>query len=108
MTIYEHYDAYCKSKCPNYKGNKRDTSGRRRKETLIPEQVGRIVNCRRDLSLCTIINGMGNWTIDNMCPRCKNELFMLMMLEAEIGNINHAKDILLQTADRVDDYEEEE
>jgi len=43
-----------------------------------------------------------------MCPRCKNELFMLMMLEAEIGNINHAKDILLQTADRVDDYEEEE
>ena len=56
------------------------------------------VNCRRE-----IIDGMGNWTIDNMCPQCKNELFMLMMLEAEKGIINHAKDILLRTADIVTD-----
>ena len=54
------------------------------------------VTCRRE-----IVDGIGNWTIDNMCSECKNELFMLMMQQAERGEIKNAKDILIRTADRV-------
>jgi hypothetical protein len=54
------------------------------------------VTCRRE-----IIDGLGNWTIDKMCLKCKNELFMLMMQQAEKGVINNAKEVLTRTVDRV-------
>ena len=54
------------------------------------------VNCRRN-----IINGIGQWTVDEMCDSCKIELFTILMVQAECGNIPHSKDIIVRTLDRM-------
>ena len=55
------------------------------------------VTCRRN-----IIDGVGNWTIDKMCNSCQNELFMKMMIQAEIKQFPNVKDALLRTVARIE------
>ena len=40
------------------------------------------MNCRT-----SIIDNVGNWTIENMCDDCQSELFIQMMISAECGRI---------------------